>query len=131
MGAKSLSDDDPRYKEAFRMCYGKMPSILPMKHFIFYLVEIGQLPCGLKSRIQSKETNEEQVQCLLDDIEGGVEAGYPKRFNALIAAVKEFAVKKNIHELKQLFDDIQKLLNTPKPLIDPHESSQRLVVING
>ena len=133
MAAKSLPDDDAtltRYKAAFRLCYGKMPRVLKMKHFIIYLVEKGQLRSDLKSLIQAKETNAQQVQCLLDDIEGGVEAGYPERFDALILAVKEYATRENIHELKQLSDDIQKILEgtAPKPVVDPHESSLRLVV---
>ena len=135
MAAKSLPDDDAtltRYKEAFRLCYGKMPRVLVMEDIISYLVEKEQLRSDLKSRIQAEKTNAKQVQCLLDDIEGGVEAGYPERFDALILAVKEYAIRENLHELKQLSDDIQKILRgtAPNPVVDPHESSLRLVVAN-
>ena len=131
MAAKSLPGDDAtltRYKEAFRLCYGKMPYALVMEDIIFYLVEKGQLPGDLKSRIQAKETNAKQVQCLLDDIDGGLKAGYPERFDALILAVKEYATRENIHELKQLSDDIQKILQgtAPNPVVDPQEFSLRL-----
>ena len=135
MATKSLPDDDAtltRYKEAFHMCYGKMPRVLVMEDIISYLVEKKQLRSDLQSRIQAKETNAKQVQCLLDDIRGGLEAGYPKRFDALMQAVKEYAIRENLHELKQLWDDIQILLRgaAPKSVVDPHESSLRLVVFS-
>ena len=131
MAAKSLPGDDAtltRYKEAFRLCYGKMPYVLVMEDIIFYLVEKGQLPGDLKSRIQAKETNAKQVQCLLDDIEGGLKAGYPESFNALILAVKEYAIRENLHELKQLSSEIQVILQgtAPNPVVDPQEFPLRL-----
>lgn len=135
MAAKSVPDDNvtlTRYKEAFHKCYGKMPHVLMMEDIIFHLVEKRQLRSDLQSRIQAKETNAKQVQCLLDDIRGGVEAGYPERFDALLQAVREYAIRENLHELKQLSDDIQNILQgtAPKPLVDPHESSLRLVAVN-
>ena len=134
MATKSLPDDDTtltRYKEAFYMCYGKMPCVLVMKDIIRYLVEKGLLHSDLQSRIQAKETNAQQVECLLDDIRRGLEAGYPERFDALIQVVKEYAVRQNHRDLKRLSDDIQKILRgtAPKPLVDHHKSSLRLVVV--
>ena len=134
MAAKSLPGDGAtltRYKEAFRLCYGKMPHVLVMEDIISYLVEKGQLRSSLRSHIRAKETNAQQVQCLLDDIDGGLEAGYTQRFDALILAVKEYAIRENIHELKQLSDDIHRILQgtAPNPVVDPHESSLRLVVV--
>ena len=134
MAAKSLPDGDAtltRYKAAFRMCYGRMPRVLVMEDIISYLVEKGQLRSDLQSRIQAKETNAKQVQCLLDDIRGGLEAGYPERFDVLMIGIKEYAIRENLNELKQLCDDIQILRGTaPKPVVDSHVSSLRLVVVN-
>ena len=108
MATPLLQNDDPTvatYLKAYRSCYRKMILILPIDHFIIDLVEKNKLPGDLKSRIQAKETREMRVQCLLDDIEGGIKAGYPERFDQLIRAVKEYAIRESRTDLKRLAED--------------------------
>ena len=93
------------YLQAYRSCYRNMILMLPIDHFIIDLVEKNQLPGDLKSRIHAEKTKELKVQCLLDDIKGGLEAGYPERFVKLIEAVKEYAVRESYHDLKKLAED--------------------------
>ena len=81
------------YLKAFKRCYCRMVQVLPIDHFIIDLVEKDQLRHGLKSRIQARETREMRVQCLLDDIEGGIKGGCPERFIQLLVAIKEYAIR--------------------------------------
>ena len=93
------------YLKAYHSCYRNMILLLPIDHFIIDLVEKDQLPGDLKSHIQAKETREMKVQCLLDNIEGGIKAGYSERFVKLIQAVKEYAVRERRHDLKKSAED--------------------------
>ena len=113
MAAGSVQDNDSiiqTYLKAYHSCYRQMIEVLPIDHFIIDLVEKNQLPGNLKSRIQAEKTREMRVQYLLDDIGGGVEAGYPERFVKLILAVKEYAIRERHHDLKKLCENTQKQL---------------------
>ena len=123
MATGPVQDNDSTiqtYLKAYRNCYRQMIEVLPIDHFIIDLVEKDQLPGDLKSRIQAKETREVRVQCLLDDIEGGIKAGYPKRFDQLIQAVKKYAIRERHHDLKKLAEDTLSQLPIPE---EPDESS--------
>lgn len=71
---------------AYRSCYRQLIDILPIDHD---LVEIDQLPGDLKDRIKTERTKAAKVKCLLDDLEGGIRAGYTERFDQLILACNE------------------------------------------
>ena len=120
------------YLQVYRSFYCQIIQVLPIAidHFIIDLVEKDQLPGDLKSRIQAKETRAMKVQCLLDDIEGGIKAGCHERFDQLIRAVKEYAIRENRTDLKKLAEDTLSLLpdGAARPIVDHDETSLKLVM---
>ena len=71
------------------------------------MIEKDLLPGNLKDQIKVKDTRQQKVQCLLDDMEGGILCGYNDRFDGLLQVLEEYAAGKNHIEAQRLVEDVR------------------------